>query len=59
MLSDEYYINRAKEIVKDIHSVQLLYMIGGIHKIDRKTVERDKNKKYFRELIIKYLKDET
>ena len=59
MLSDEYYIKRASELINDVYSIKLLYMIGGYNELSNTTVDKDKKKLYFREMIIKYLKNET
>jgi hypothetical protein len=54
--TDEYYIQRATELLHDKQSLKLLYLIGDENGIERDMVDKDKNKKYFKEMIIKYLK---
>jgi len=56
MKTEDSYLKRAKEIVNDKWQEKLLYMIGGEHEIDKETINRDKKKKYFIELIVAYLK---
>ena len=58
MLSNEYYLQRVKDLINDVYSMPLLYMIGEEHNLDRKTVDKDKGKLYFRTFIIEYLKYE-
>ena len=54
--SEDYYTNRANELVHDKYAIKLLYMIGDENGIDHVTVDKDKNKMYFKKMIIKYLK---
>jgi len=54
--TEEYYIKRTDELVQDKHSLKLLYMIGDENGIERTTVDKDKNKMYFKKMIITYLK---
>ena len=54
--SEEYYNNRANELVHDQYAIKLLYMIGDENGLDTCTVDKDKNKIYFRKMIITYLK---
>jgi hypothetical protein len=54
--ADEYYIQRATELLQDKQALKLLYLIGDENGIERDIVNKDKNKKYFKEMIIKYLK---
>jgi len=53
---EEYYIQRTTELLHDKQAIKLLYLIGDENGIERAIVDKDKNKKYFKEMIIKYLK---
>lgn len=55
-MEDEYYTNRAEEIIKDKPLIKLLYLIGKENKLSIETVNKDKNKKYFKQMVIDYLK---
>jgi len=54
--SEEYYIKRTDELVHDQYAIKLLYMIGDENGLDTCTVDKDKNKMYFKKMIIAYLK---
>ena len=58
MLSNEYYLQRVKDLINDVYSMPLLYMIGESNNLTKEMVNKDKGKLYFRNFIIKYLKDE-
>ena len=49
---------RMKELLKDKWQTQLLYLIGKENGLSTSTVDKDKRKKYFKEMILEYLNDE-
>jgi len=58
VLKAEYYIERAKELLRDPLHIHLLYLIGTENGLSNITVKKDKNKKYFKDYIITYLSNE-
>jgi hypothetical protein len=54
-ISDDYYIQRATDIVNDKHSLSLLEMICNQNGIDKKKM-KDFSKRDLRELVFNYLK---
>ena len=54
--TEDYYIKRTDELVHDQYATKLLYMIGDENGLDTCTVDKDKNKMYFKKMIIAYLK---
>jgi len=57
-MKEEYYIERVKELLNDKIHINLLYLIGKENGLCREEVNKDKNKKYFKDYIITYLKNE-
>lgn len=55
-MSHEYYTKRVEEILQDKFLIALLYLIGEENNIKPEQVDKDKNKLYFREHILQYLK---
>jgi len=55
-ISHEYYTKRVEEILKDKYLIPLLYLIGKENNIKPEQVDKDKNKLYFKEHILQYLK---
>lgn len=52
----EYIKQRANEIINDKLLIDLLYLIGKEHNIDKCIVDKDKYKIYFLKYVIEYLK---
>lgn len=55
-MSHEYYRKRTEEILQDKFLTSLLYLIGEENGIKPEQVDKDKNKIYFKDHIIEYLK---
>lgn len=58
-MNEDYYIKRTNEIINEPYLIPMLYMIGKEHNINITDVHKDMKKKYFKQLVIDYLKDET
>jgi len=52
------YEQRAKEILNEKYLVPMLHLIGKENGLSIETVNKDKKKKYFKEMIIEYISNE-